>query len=468
MAYGYWKSGIHEDEAAFNLLFRNKVFGRPYAICAGLASVIEYLQLFKFQKDDLAYLKTLENSGGKPLFEPTFLKYLSQLRFECDVEAIPEGTVVFPHEPLLRITGPLLQCQLLETPLLNIINFQTLIATKAAHLYEAAAGDSILEFGLRRAQGIDGGLSASRAAYIGGCEATSNTLAGKLYGIPVRGTHAHSWIMAFPTELESFEAYAAALPDNCIFLVDTYNTLRGVKRAIRVGKELLKRGKQFLGIRLDSGNLAELSCKARVLLDQAGFPEVVILASGDLDETIIQELKRKKAPITLWGVGTKLVTGFEQPALDSVYKLGAIRKSNGSWEYKLKLSDTVRKISAPGLLKVKRYYSNDLPVADVIYDQQLGIPAEFNVTDLQVATVKRKISKGLTPFELLKPVFNAGKVRYSVPPLAESRLNTLNELSLFGKALRTTKNSMPYVVGMEPSLLELKLDLISKAKRGKL
>ena len=259
MAFGYWKADMHEREAVFHLFYRKNPFKGTYAIAAGLELAVQYLQNWNFSDEDLSYLRSLKGAQDKPLFEEAFLTYLRELRFTCDVEAIPEGTVVFPHQPLVRIKGPILQAQLVETALLNIINFSTLIATKSARMVQAAAGDSVLEFGLRRAQGPDGGLTASRSAYIGGCTGTSHVLAGKRYGIPVKGTHAHSWIMGFEDELEAFEAYAAAMPHNCILLVDTYDTLQGVEKAIEVGLKLKAKGFDLLGVRLDSGDLVELS-----------------------------------------------------------------------------------------------------------------------------------------------------------------------------------------------------------------
>lgn len=292
MACGYWQLNMHEQPAAFHLLFRKNPFKSNYALNAGLASVVEFLKNWRFAEDDLAYLATLTDAThNKALFPTAFLDYLRTLTFTCDVDAIPEGTVVFPHEPLLRIQGPLLQCQLLETPLLNMINFQTLIATKASRVCRAAGNDVVIEFGMRRAQGPDGALSASRAAYIGGCHATSNTLAGKLFGIPLRGTHAHSWVTAFPNEAQAFAAYAEVMPNNCVLLVDTYHTLTGVKNAIKAGQQLRAAGANLLAIRLDSGDLAELSIKARQLLDEAGFHSTAILASNSLDEYVITDLK---------------------------------------------------------------------------------------------------------------------------------------------------------------------------------
>lgn len=301
MAYAYWKSGKAEQEAVFNLFFRKHPFQSGFTIAAGLEYVIDFCNNFTFNEDDLSYLGNMKNSDGSPVFVSDFLEYLKEMKFSCDIDAVEEGTVVFPHTPMIRVKGPLIQCQLLETALLNIINFQTLIATKAARVVLAAKGDSVLEFGLRRAQGIDGALAASRASYIGGCSATSNVMAGKLFGIPVSGTHAHSWIMSFDTELEAFKAYADAFPEKCIFLVDTYDTVNGIRNAIEVGKILREKGKEMLGIRIDSGDLAYFSNIAREMLDEAGFPEAKVVASNDLDEHIITSLKIQEASISVWG-----------------------------------------------------------------------------------------------------------------------------------------------------------------------
>ena len=317
------------------------------------------------------------------------------MKFTCDVEAMPEGSVAFPYEPLLRIQGPLIQCQILESPLLNLINFPSLIATKAARLRIAAKDDQILEFGLRRAQGIDGILTASRAAYIGGCNATSNVLAGKLFGIPVKGTHSHSWVMVFDDELESFKAFAQEMPANSVFLVDTYNTLEGVKKAIEVGHWLQSIGKKLKGIRLDSGDLAELSIKSRKLLDDAGFQETFILASNELDETLISDLKRQGAQINIWGVGTNLVTSKDQPALDGVYKLSAIRNPGEPWEYKLKLSEQMIKVSNPGILQVKRFNNKNINVADMVYDIHTDLGQNMTMVDPFDPTKQKNISKDI-------------------------------------------------------------------------
>ena len=316
MAYGYWKQGLTHHQAAFHLFYRRGPFNGNYAIAAGLDQVIRWLQAFKFEREDLDYLAQISGNNGLPLYEEAFLRFLEGMKFDCHVHAMPEGTIAFPNEPILRCIGPLIQAQLLESALLNIINFQTLIATKASRIVRAAQGDPVLEFGLRRAQGIDGAMSASRAAYIGGCVGTSNVLAGQKFGIPTKGTHAHSWVMAFDKEMEAFEAYADSMPNNCIFLVDTYDSIAGVQKAIKIGNKLKQKGHHLVGIRLDSGDLAQLSIQARKLLDDAGFEEAVIVASNALDEYRIEALKAKGSKINTWGIGTKLVTSYDQPALE--------------------------------------------------------------------------------------------------------------------------------------------------------
>ena len=344
MACAYWKAGIADREAVFGLSFREHPFRGGYTIAAGLASVVDWVESLGFTDDDRSYLAGLQGNDQKPLFDEGFLDYLRTLEFSCDIDAVPEGTVVFPHQPLVRVTGPILQCQILETAVLNLVNFQSLIATKAARVCNAAGGEPVIEFGLRRAQGIDGGLTASRAAYIGGCAATSNVLAGKLFGIPVKGTLAHSWVMCFDGEPESFQAYAEAMPNNCVFLVDTYDSLEGVRRAVDVGRWLAQHGHRMIGIRLDSGDLAYLSIEARRMLDEAGFEDATIVASNNLDENLISSLKQQGAMIGVWGVGTQLATAFDEPALGGVYKLTAVRDDPESdWKYKVKLSDQVSK-----------------------------------------------------------------------------------------------------------------------------
>lgn len=467
MAYGYWKEGVADKEAVFHLFFRHNPFKGGYTICAGLATAIEYLADLTFSDEDIAYLTGLVGTDNKPLFEQVFLDYLKTLRFDFDVDAIEEGTVVFPQEPLLRVKGSLLQCQLLETTLLNIINFQTLIATRAARICYAAKGEPVLEFGLRRAQGFDGGIAASRAAYLGGCAATSNVLAGKLYNIPVRGTHAHSWIMSFDSELDAFRAYAHALPNNSIFLVDTYNSIEGTKHAIEIGKELKQRGHHFAGIRLDSGDLAYLSIEARKLLDAAGFYDAVIVGSSDLDEHIIESLKAQGAKINVWGVGTKLATAYEQPALDGIYKLGAIRKPKGIWEYKIKLSELAIKVTTPGLLRVRRFIDKGRAIADAIYDENFGIQPNTYIIDPRDLTRRKRVPKNAESVELLVPIFRQGKLVYQPPALQQSRERAINQLQQFHDTILRFLNPHEYPVGLEQQLHELKTQLILQAREIK-
>ncbi|MGK0185282.1 MAG: nicotinate phosphoribosyltransferase [Verrucomicrobiales bacterium] len=379
MAYGYWKQGRHEEEAVFHLFFRRMPFDTPCVIASGTTIVAEFLEKFQFSPDDLEYLEQSIGNDGQRLFDPEFLEYLSKLQLTCEVDAVLDGEAVFPHEPLLRVRGPLIQCQLLETALLNIVNFHTLIATKAAEICAAAGDDPVFEFGLRRAQGIDGGLSASRAAYIGGCAGTSNVLAGKLFGIPIKGTHAHSWVMSYSDELDAFRAYAAALPNNCTLLVDTYDTLEGVRNAVVIGKELAKDGHRLTGIRLDSGDLATLSQQARALLDEAGFSDAVIVASNDLDAQTIRKLKKQGARIDIWGVGTRLVTAYDRPALGGVYKLAALRvNENADWQMKVKLSNDPVKVSNPGIQQVvRRRDAAGVLLEDVIYCEAVTSDAPY-------------------------------------------------------------------------------------------
>jgi nicotinate phosphoribosyltransferase len=464
MSYGYWKAGFDKKEAVFHLFFRKRPFHGGFTITAGLESVVNYLNHFRFDSSDLEYLSTLRGSDDKPLFEPSFFDYLAQMKFSCDVDAIPEGNVVFPYEPLIRVQGPLIQCQLLESPLLNLINFPTLIATKAARVCIAAQGEPVLEFGLRRAQGIDGSLTASRSAYIGGCVGTSNVLAGKLYGIPVKGTHSHSWIMVFDDEMDAFQTYAEHMQGNCVFLVDTYDTLEGVAKAIEVGKRLKEKGYPLLGIRLDSGDLSDLSIKSRAMLDAAGFTDAKILASNELDETIINELKRQGARINVWGVGTNLVTAANQPALDGVYKLSAIRDPGGPWKYKLKLSEQMVKVSNPGILQVRRYRLKDTYFADAIYDINLDVNGSCTIIDPLDPTRQKVLKNELESRDLLTPIFQKGKCVYSLPSLDSIQATTKDELNHFNTGVKRFLHPHEYPVGMEKSLYDLKVNLIKNIR----
>jgi nicotinate phosphoribosyltransferase len=460
MAYGYWQRDMHHQRAAFHLLFRKNPFRGNYTLSCGLASVIDFLKQWTFQQDDLAYLESLKNTQNQPIFNAAFLDYLEKLRFTCDVYAVPEGTIMFPHEPLLRIEGPLLQCQLLESPLLNIMNFQTLIATKASRVCRAAQDDPVIEFGMRRAQGPDGAVSASRASYIGGCASTSNTMAGKLFDIPVRGTHAHSWVTAFPDELTAFQVYASVMPHNCVLLVDTYDTIQGVHHAIQVGQQLRQEGADLLAIRLDSGDMAALSIEARALLDAAGFTKTAILASNSLDEYVIEDLKKQGAAISVWGVGTHLATAYDHPALDGVYKLSALCDHDGAWQYKLKLSEEPAKISNPGRHQVRRYFCEEQYVIDVIYDLSLGMN---DITEgiLLDQPGEMKHLDNIDDFvDLLMPVYRQGVLVTQDESIHDVRSRAIKEARCFYQ----THGVKDYPVGLEQQLYELKQKLINKMK----
>ncbi|TWT95754.1 nicotinate phosphoribosyltransferase [Neorhodopirellula pilleata] len=467
MAYGYWKHGLTERESVFHLFFRNNPFQGGYSIACGLQTVMEYLENFRFDSEDLTYLSSLNGADGKPLFDAGFIDYLGEMKFSCNLDAIPEGTVVYPHEPLVRVTGPMLQCQLLETPLLNIINFQTLIATKAARVCQAAAGDRVIEFGLRRAQGIDGALAASRAAFIGGCSGTSNVLAGKLFGMPVTGTHAHSWVMTFPSEREAFDLYAAAMPNNCVFLVDTYDTLAGVRNAVETARSLRAMGHEMLGIRLDSGDLAWLSIEARKILDESGFPAARIVASNDLDERLIVSLKQQGAKIDIWGVGTKLVTAFDQPALGGVYKLGAIRDEQGRWQYRIKLSEQTIKVSNPGILQVRRFRDATEHRGDMIFDQESQLDSAGGATMVDPADPNRRrdFTSETASSDLLVPIFRHGQKVYDPPNIEAIRQRVRNELDWTPVAVKRFDNPHLYPVGLEESLHQFKTSMIQSARQ---
>lgn len=473
MAQGYWKQKMVDTDAIFHLFFRKPPFNGGYAIAAGLKTAVEFLMDFDFAPDDLAYLAELRGNDGEALFEPEFLDFLERMEFSCSVDAVLEGSVVFPQEPLIRVEGPLIQCQLLESALLNIINFQTLIATKASRICYATQGEPVLEFGLRRAQGIDGAVSASRAAVIGGCAATSNVLAGKLFGIPVKGTHAHSWVMSFDSELEAFEAYAESMPNNTVFLVDTYDTIEGVKNAIRVGEKLRQNGYEMAGIRLDSGDLAWFSIEARKLLDEAGFEKAKIIASNNLDERTIRSLKEQGAQIVVWGVGTHLATAKDQPALGGVYKLSAVREKGGEWEHKVKVSEQRIKISNPGKIQVRRFWKNKASrfggqgefMGDMIFDELMGEPRSDIIVD-PLDETRRKRLEG-SGIDLLKPIFREGQYvgeDHIEDDIMEIQEHARHMLKFFHDGIKRFDNPHEYPAGLEKNLYDLKTRLILEAR----
>ncbi|WP_232830066.1 nicotinate phosphoribosyltransferase [Lewinella sp. IMCC34191] len=451
MAAGYYNERIHERRAVFHLFYRTPPFDGHFALAAGLPLAIDLIENYRFSVDDVQYLGRLKSGDGSALFREPFLNYLQRMRWTGDLDAIPEGEIVLPHEPILRIEGPLIQVQLLETALLTVMNFSTLIATKAARIKAAAGDDPVLEFGLRRAQGIDGGLTASRSAYLGGCDATSNVWAGRYYGIPVKGTHAHSWVMVFPDELTAFEAYADALPANCIFLVDTYDTVEGTRNAIRVGQQLRERGHEMNGIRLDSGDLGALSIEARQLLDEAGFPDADIVASDSLDEYAITKLKAEGARINVWGIGTRLATGHDQAALGGVYKLSAIQDAEGHWETKVKASETAEKSSNPGILGVRRFTENGRPTGSQLFNELDGEPSNEVMQHGQ-----RHVLSG-TPENILRPVFRDGKKVCEVPDLSSSRATAQKNWQHW-----STLDWSQYHYGISPNLQAEKRTLLNQ------
>ncbi len=473
MAAAAWKGGVAAKEAVFHLSFRRNPFEGGYAVAAGLEDAVDLALHARFTADDLSFLAAQRGGDGAPLFEPAFLDWLEAMELDVDVDAVPEGTVVFPHEPLLRVRGPVVPCMLLETPLLAIVNFQTLVATKAARIVLAARGQPVIEFGLRRAQGIDGALSAARAAYVGGVAGTSNVLAGKLLGIPVKGTHAHSWVLLFDDEREAFLAYARAMPGNTVLLVDTYDTLEGVRHAVEVGRWLASEGHRLAGIRLDSGDLAWLSQRARTLLDEAGLHETVILASNELDEHVIHALHDQRAAVAVWGVGTRLVTAWGEPALGGVYKLSAVRDGPGKpWVHRVKLSEQLAKTTVPGIQQVRRYRHPDGAagvhpggfLADVIFDEELGLPPAPEMIDPLDFTRRRVIPEG-TPFEdLLVPVLRRGKPAWTPPPLAEIRTRAAAQLARLHDGAKRLVHPHAYPVGLERGLHDLRTRLVLEAR----
>ena len=420
MMQGYYEKGQNEN-VIFDVFFRQNPCNNGYSVCAGLDQVIDYIKNLHFTYDDVDYLR------GLGIFKEDFLHYLSGFHFSGDIYAIPEGTVVFPKEPLLKVVAPIMEAQLVETAILNIINHQSLIATKTSRIVFVANGDGIMEFGLRRAQGPDAGLYGARAAMIGGCVGTSNVLAGQMFDVPVMGTHAHSWIMSFPDEYTAFKTYAEMYPDNCTLLVDTYDTLKsGVPNAIRVFQEFKDAGKPLIkyGIRLDSGDLAYLSKEARKMLDEAGFPEATICASNDLDEFLLHDLKMQGAAIDSWGVGTNLITSKDCPSFGGVYKLAAIQNEEGEFVPKIKISENTEKITNPGNKTIYRIYekASGKIKADLICfaDEVIDPKQDLLLFDPMDTWKKTKLAGGTyTVREILLPIFKNGECLYKSPTLKE-------------------------------------------------
>ncbi len=461
MMDGYLKNGKEKDIAVFDLFFRrNNII--TYSVAAGLEQALDYILGIRFEEEDIAYLRSLG------LFDERFLSYLKDFRFTGDVYAVPEGTVVFPEEPILTVRAPLLEAQFLETALLNIVNHQTLIASKSAKVTYAAKGDSVMEFGLRRAQGPDAGVYGARASVIGGCGSTSDVLAGQMFGIPVAGTHAHSWVMNFPSEYEAFSAYAKMYPDACLLLVDTYDTLRsGVPNAIRVFRELRAAGHEPKGIRLDSGDLAYLSKQARKMLDEAGFPDAIICASGDLDEYLINSLKNQGARIDLWGVGTRLITSADMPALGGVYKLSSLLPQGGKEIPKIKLSDNSDKITNPGFKCVYRIYDNKTGKAEAdliaLRDETFDVSRPLTIFHPK-DTWKKITFTDYTMRPLTELVLKDGARVRPDPTLKEICAYAEREKESFWDEYKRPDNPHVYKVDLSQKLYDVKNKMIAEIR----
>ena len=463
MMYGYFKTGMRDNLATCDMFYRSKDATTHYAIMAGLEQLIEYLENLRFDEESLNYLR------GLGIFDEDFLEELRNFEFHGDVYAVPEGTIVFPGEPLIRVTAPIFEAQLVETALLNIINHQTLIATKASRVVQAAEGGTVMEFGLRRAQGPDAGIYGARAAIIGGCKSTSNVLTGQMYNIPIAGTHAHSWVMSFPDEITAFRKYAEMFPTSCLLLVDTYDTLKsGVPNAIQVFDELRAQGHEPVGIRLDSGDLAYLSREARKMLDAAGYPNTIICASGDLDENLIRDLKLQGACIDTWGVGTKLITSEDCPSLGGVYKMSA-ETVDGRVIPKIKISENPVKITNPGVKKLWRIYDNKTgkATADLIaLDYETYDTSKPLTIYDPVNTWKSMTLTDYTMKELQVKVFENGKRVYDSPSLQEIQRHCQEDLDTFWDQYKRLLNPHRYKVDLSDSLWMLKNSMLQNYRRG--
>ena len=467
MMQGYYNNDTNNHEVVFDLFYRTNPSKNGYAICAGLSQAIEYIQNLSFSEADIAYLESLNT------FQKDFLEYLRTFKFTGEIYAIPEGTVVFPMEVLMRVKAPIFEAQFVETALLNMINHQSLIATKAARVVKAAEGDPVLEFGLRRAQGPDAGIYGARAAIIGGCAGTSNVLTGQMFNVPISGTHAHSWVMSFDEEIEAFRAYAKLFPDKCILLVDTYDTLEsGVPNAIKVFDEMKAAGISMAsyGIRLDSGDLAYLSKKARQMLDAAGHTEAIISASCDLDEMLIADLKRQGAKITLWGVGTNLITSSDCPSFGGIYKLAAEIDKNGNEIPKIKISDNPEKVTNPGIKKVGRVYDKKSGkiIADIIAleDEVFDESKSLVLYETKARWKKIKLAAhSYTLRELLVPIFKNGELVYSMPETMDIKAYSKQELDTLWEEYKRLINPQIMQVVLSDGLYALREKMLENYKK---
>ena len=462
MMNGYYLHGKQDEIAVFDVFFRqNELI--TYSLAAGLEQAVDYCLNLNFGENEISYLKSLG------IFDDGFLEYLKTLKFTGDIYAVPEGTVVFPGEPIFTVKAPVMQAQLIEAAVLNIINHQTLIASKAAKVCAAAKGDNVMEFGLRRAQGPDAGIYGARAAIIGGCSSTSNVLAGQMFGVKVSGTHAHSWVMDFPSEYEAFRAYSETYPDATLLLVDTYDTLKsGIPNAIKVFDELKAKGKRPLGIRIDSGDLAYTTKRAREMLDEAGYPDAIICASGDLDERLVQSLKQQGAKINSWGIGTKLITSADMPALGGVYKLAGIEK-DGKIIPKIKVSDNSAKITNPGFKTIYRIYDKKTGKAEAdliaLRDEKFDFTKPITLTHpterWQTITFTDYIARELP----IKAVEN-GKLAYNTPSIKEIADYARKETETFWDEYKRLDQPHIFKVDLSDGLYALKTDMLARIRKG--
>ena len=461
MSNGYFESGKGDEIAYFDMFFRKIPDGGGFAIAAGLDQVIDYMETLSFDEEEISFLRS------KGIFSEGFLKYLADFKFCCDVYAVPEGTPIFPGEPILIVRGPAIQAQLMETMVLLTINHQSLIATKASRIVRAAQGRAVSEFGSRRAQGFSGALLGARAAYIAGCVGTSNTLCDMLFGIPSNGTMAHSWVQNFDSEYEAFKAYAEIYPDNCVLLLDTYNVLKsGLKNAIKVFKEVLvPRGYRPAGIRIDSGDITYLTKKIRKELDDNGFPDCKIMVSNSLDEYIIRDTIIQGAQIDSFGVGERLITSKSEPVFGGVYKLVAVEDANGTIIPKIKVSENVEKITLPHFKKVYRFYSNETgkAMADLVtlYNEEIDEDKPYTLFD-PVYTWKRKEVSNFTAVNILKPVFSGGKLVYRRRSATEIREYCLAQIDTLWDEVKRFENPHEYYVDLSADLWQIKNDLLKK------
>ncbi len=467
MAQGYWESGMMEGEGCFNVFFRDAPFDGGYAIACGMGQIAELVENFVYDDESIAYLASVQAPGGGAMFKQGFLDYLRDFRMRVSVWAVPEGELVFAREPMVRVQGPIIDCQLIETALLNLVNFQTLVATKTARVVHAAEGHPVSDFGLRRAQGPDGGLAVARASYIGGASSTSNVLAGKIYGIPVFGTHAHSWVMSFPTELDAFRAFAASSPKNCVLLLDTYDVRQGIKNAITVAKEMEERGERLAAVRLDSGDLAKLAKLARQAFDEAGLPYVKISVSNDLDEYTIQSLFAQGAPIDSFGVGTKLATCDPQPSLGGVYKLSATRmKPTDPWDPVIKLSEQAYKRTIPGVQHIRRYYdAAGVPVGDMIVDDSVDTGDTTSMVNVLDELTTYDLSEA-TSAEIMVPLVADGHRVGEHESIETAKARCREAFMRLDPATKRFLNPQTYPVGLERGLARLRNELALEEAKG--